>query len=112
MSSCVSLFYLLDSRDKTVFSINPTSTLNFFSLLYELFVTYLLFILKLLIMKRQYRDLRDDTKMRISQSLKGRSHSETHKQAISNAMKAYWATIPYRDEDNNESNNQNDETSV
>ena len=63
-------------------------------------------------MKRQYRDLRDDTKMRISQSLKGRSHSETHKQAISNAMKAYWATIPYRDEDNNESNNQNNEASM
>ena len=63
-------------------------------------------------MKREYRDLRDDTKMRISQSLKGRSHSETHKQAISNAMKAYWATIPYRDEDNNESNNQNNEASM
>lgn len=63
-------------------------------------------------MRRQYRDLRDDTKMRISQSLKGRSHSETHKQAISNAMKAYWATIPYRDEDNNESNNQSNETSM
>ena len=63
-------------------------------------------------MKRQYRDLRDDTKMRISQSLKGRSHSETHKQAISNAMKAYWSTIPYRDEENNESNNQNNEASM
>ena len=63
-------------------------------------------------MRRQYRDLRDDTKMRISQSLKGRSHSETHKQAISNVMKAYWATIPYRDEENNESNNQSDEASM
>ena len=63
-------------------------------------------------MKRQFRDLRDDTKMRISQSLRGRSHSEKHKQAISDAMKAYWATIPYRDEENNESNNQNDEKSM
>ena len=63
-------------------------------------------------MRRQYRDLRDDTKMRIAQSLKGRSHSETHKQAISAAMKAYWSTIPYRDEENNESNNQNNETSM
>ena len=68
--------------------------------------------LKLLIMKRQFRDLRDDTKMRISQSLKGRSHSETHKQAISDAMKAYWSTIPYREEENNESSNQSDETSM
>ena len=50
--------------------------------------------------------------MRIAQSLKGRSFSDTHKQAISDAMKAYWSTIPYRDEENNESNNQNDETSM
>ncbi len=63
-------------------------------------------------MKRQFRDLRDDTKMRISQSLRGRSFSETHKQAISDAMKAYWSTIPYKDEENNESNNQNDEASM
>ena len=61
-------------------------------------------------MRRIFRNLRDDTKMRISQSLKGRSHSETHKQAISDAMKAYWATIPYRPDENNESNNQDDET--
>ena len=61
-------------------------------------------------MRRQYRDLRDDTKMRIAQSLKGRSFSDSHKQAISNAMKAYWSTIPYRDEENNASNNKNDET--
>ena len=63
-------------------------------------------------MRRQYRDLRDDTKMRIAQSLKGRSFSDSHKQAISNAMKSYWSTIPYRDEDNNESNNQDNETSM
>ncbi len=50
--------------------------------------------------------------MRISQSLRGRSHSETHKQAISDAMKAYWATIPYKDEENKESNDQTDETSM
>ena len=63
-------------------------------------------------MRRVFRNQRDDTKMRISQSLKGRSHSETHKQAISDAMKAYWATIPYRPEENNESNNQSNETSM
>ena len=64
-------------------------------------------------MKRHFRDLRDDTKMRIAQSLRGRSHSETHKQAISDAMKAYWSTIPYRDKENNESTNQqNNETSM
>ena len=63
-------------------------------------------------MRRQFRDLRDDTKMRISQSLRGRSFSDSHKQAISNAMKAYWSTIPYRDEENNESNYQNNEASM
>ena len=62
-------------------------------------------------MRRQYRDLRDDTKIRIAQSLKGRSFSDSHKQAIS-TMKEYWSTIPYRDKENNESNNQNDETSM
>ena len=63
-------------------------------------------------MKREFRNLRNDTKMRIAQSLKGRSFSDSHKQAISDAMKAYWSTIPYRDEENNESNNQNNETSM
>ena len=63
-------------------------------------------------MRRQYLDLRDDTKMRIAQSLKGRSFSDSHKQAISNAMKAYWSTIPYRDEENNESNYQDNEASM
>lgn len=61
-------------------------------------------------MKREFRNLRDDTKMRIAQSLKGRTFSDSHKQAISDAMKAYWATIPYKDEENNESNNQDHET--
>ena len=63
-------------------------------------------------MKREFRNLRDDTKMRIAQSLKGRSFSDSHTQAISDAMKAYWSTIPYRDEENNESNNQDHETSM
>ena len=63
-------------------------------------------------MKREFRNLRDDTKMRISQRLRGRSLSDTHKQAISDAMKEYWATIPYRPTENNESNNQNNETSM
>jgi hypothetical protein len=63
-------------------------------------------------MKREFRNLRDDTKMRIAQSLKGRTFSDSHKQAISNAMKEYWATIPYRDEENNESNKQDHETSM
>ena len=63
-------------------------------------------------MKRQYRNLHDDTKMRISQSLRGRTFSDSHKQAISDAMRQYWAKIPYRPTGNNEGNNKNDEASV
>lgn len=64
-------------------------------------------------MKREFRNLRDDTKMRISQRLAGRSLSDTHKQAISDALKEYWATIPYRPIENNESKNQcNNEKSM
>ena len=39
-------------------------------------------------MERIYRNLNDATKLRISQKLKGRSMSDSHKQAISDAMKA------------------------
>lgn len=63
-------------------------------------------------MKRVYRNLRADTKMRISQSLKGRTMTDSHREAISDAMKAYWATIPYRDDENNESNNLKDEKNM
>ena len=63
-------------------------------------------------MKREVRELRDDTKMRISQSLRGRTFSDSHKQAISDAMRQYWATIPYRPSENNESNNQDNEKSM
>jgi len=61
---------------------------------------------------RQFRELNDATKLRISQALRGRSMSDSHKQAISDAMKEYWATIPYRTEKDNRSNNPNDETSM
>lgn len=57
-------------------------------------------------MKRQFRQLNDMTKLRISQSLRGRLMSETHKQAISDGMKAYWATIPNKPSENNKSENQ------
>ncbi len=63
-------------------------------------------------MKRLYRNLKDDTKKRIAQSLRGRTFSDSHKQAISDAMRQYWAKIPYRPSENNESNNQDYETSM
>ena len=64
-------------------------------------------------MKRLYRNLEDDTKKRIAQSLRGRTFSDSHKQAISDAMRQYWAKIPYRPEENNQSTNQqNNETNM
>ena len=62
---------------------------------------------------RLYREMDDATKLRISQRLKGRSMSDSHKQAISDGMKAYWKTIPNRPTENNKSKNiSNDETSM
>ena len=43
--------------------------------------------------KRMYRNLGDDTKAKISQSLRGRCKSASHIQAISQGMSNYWKTI-------------------
>ena len=62
---------------------------------------------------RKFRELNDDTKQRISQGLKNRTLSDSHKEAISNGMRAYWATIPNRPNENNESRKTyKDETSM
>ena len=50
---------------------------------------------------RIYRELNADTKQRISQKLKNRILSDSHKQAISDGMRAYWATIPNKPNDEN-----------
>ena len=44
--------------------------------------------------KRQHRELDDDTKQKISQSLTGKSKSFTHVQNISKGLKNYWKTVP------------------
>ena len=56
---------------------------------------------------RKFRELNDDTKLRISQGLKNRTLSDSHKQAISDGMRAYWKTIPNKpnNDENNESKN-------
>jgi len=60
---------------------------------------------------RTYRQMDDTSKLRISNRLKGRSLTDSHKQAISDGMKAYWATIPNKPNENNESEKQfKDET--
>ena len=62
---------------------------------------------------RKYRELNADTKQRISQALKGRGLTDNHKQAISDGMRVYWATIPNKPSENKESKNFfNDEKSM
>ena len=44
--------------------------------------------------KRQYRELSDITKQKISVSSKGKAKTSSHKEHISQAMKRYWSTVP------------------
>ena len=44
--------------------------------------------------KRQFRDMEDDVKQKISQRLKNRGKSSEHAQKISDSMKRYWKTVP------------------
>lgn len=56
--------------------------------------------------KRQWRELEDSTKEKISKALKGKSKSSFHKENIRRSMLDYWRTVehkPTQDEDNSES---------
>ena len=46
--------------------------------------------------KRQWRELSDETKQKISQSSTNKPKSETHKAHISQSMKDYWRNVPHR----------------
>ncbi len=46
--------------------------------------------------KRQWRELDDATRERISRSTLGKPKSELHKQRIRQALIDYWKTIPHR----------------
>ena len=45
-------------------------------------------------MKRITRQRSEETKQKISVSLRGKAKTEQHKRAISKALKKYWASIP------------------
>lgn len=49
-------------------------------------------------MKREYRELDDDVKERISQSSKGQHKTQSHKDHISQSMIRYWQSVPHRPE--------------
>ena len=44
--------------------------------------------------KRQYRELDDDVKEKISRSTSNKPKSEEHKLHISQGMEKYWSTVP------------------
>lgn len=46
--------------------------------------------------KRQWRELSDEHKEKISQASLGRQKSATHRQHISQAMKEYWKDVPHK----------------
>ena len=46
--------------------------------------------------KRQYRDLPDEGKQKISASTKGKAKSYDHKLHISRGLKKYWSTVENR----------------
>lgn len=50
-------------------------------------------------MKRQYRELDQETKEKISRSTTGKSKSDLHKQHISQSMRKYWSQIPHKPTD-------------
>ena len=47
--------------------------------------------------KRQFRDLPDEVKQKISDATKGKAKSYDHKLHISQGMKKYWSGVPSRD---------------
>ena len=50
-------------------------------------------------MKRQFRELDQETKDKISRSSKGKIKSDLHKQHISQSMRKYWSQIPRKPTD-------------
>lgn len=50
--------------------------------------------------KRKYREVSEETKQKISKSLKGITRSEETRQAISKGMRDYWKNVPSCDADN------------
>lgn len=56
--------------------------------------------------KRQWRELEDTTKEKISKALKGKSKSSFHKENIRRSMLDYWRTVehkPTQDDEDSES---------
>lgn len=44
--------------------------------------------------KRQFREMNPETKAKISQSMKNKSKSFSHRENISKGMREYWKNVP------------------
>ena len=56
--------------------------------------------------KRQWRELEDSTKKKISKAMKGKSKSSYHKEHIRQSMLNYWSQVehkPTQDDEDSES---------
>ena len=64
--------------------------------------------------KRQYRQLDDETKQKISASSRNKPKSEEHKEHIRQGMLQYWETVPNKEDTqwNNVINDQDDESEI
>ena len=51
--------------------------------------------------KRQYRELDDEVKEKISNSSRNKPKSAEHKMHISQGMQEYWSTVPSKPQANN-----------
>lgn len=60
---------------------------------------------------RQFRELDDETKRKISASTIGKSKSYDHRLHISQGMKKYWQGVPYKDGAQNKGQNQSGDAS-
>lgn len=56
---------------------------------------------------RQFRELSDETKRKISTSMVNRPKSDQHKANISKSMKEYWQTIPNKPTPTTDNKSQN-----
>ena len=58
--------------------------------------------------KRKYRERDEITKIKISNSLRNRSKSASHRQAISQGLKNFYKSLPsMKNNENNMNNNEN-----
>ena len=58
--------------------------------------------------KRKYRERDEITKMKISNSLRNRSKSASHRQAISQGLKNFYKSLPSMKNNENNINNNED----